>query len=64
MSTTGFLSSLNLGTFIIVFIVVAVAFAFFMRRRANRHPMEGRKERNVAKDLDEGRVPPDHSPRQ
>lgn len=63
MSNSEFLGSLNLVTLIIVFLVVAVAFAFFMRHRANRHPMEGRKERNVAKDLDEGRPGPDHSPR-
>ena len=63
MSSTGFLSSLNLGTLVIVFLIVALGFAYFLRRRSNRHPMEGRQERNVAEDLDAGRDAPDHSPR-
>jgi hypothetical protein len=63
MSRLAFLSSLNLGTLIIVFVIVAAAFAYFLRKRSNRHPMEGRSERNVAKDLDENRQPPDHSAR-
>lgn len=58
MSRTGFLASLNLGTLIIVFLIVAAAFAFFMRRRANRHPLDGHRERNVAEDLDASRGPP------
>lgn len=63
MSTTGFLGSLNLGTLVIVFLVVVAGFAYFLRRRSNRHPMEGRQERNVAQDLDAGRGPGDHTPR-
>ena len=63
MSRTGFLSSLNLGTLIIVFVIAALGFAYFLRRRSNRHPMEGREERNIARDLDAGREAPDHSPR-
>ncbi len=63
MSSSGFLSSLNLGTLVIVFLIVAIAFAYFLRRRSNRLPMEGRQERNVAEDLDAGRSAPDHSPR-
>ena len=63
MSTSGFLSSLNLMTLGIVLVVAALAFAYFLRRRSNRHPLEGRQERNVAKDLDAGRKAPDHSPR-
>lgn len=63
MSKTGFLASLNLGTLVIFLIIVAIGFAFFLRRRSNRHPLEGRQERNVAQDLDAGREPPDHSPR-
>lgn len=63
MSSSGFLASLNLGTLVIVFLVVAIGFVYFLRRRANRHPLEGRQERNVAEDLDAGRDPPDHSPR-
>ena len=64
MSRTGLLSSLNLMTLIGVFVIVAIGFLYFLRRRSNRHPLEGRKERNVARDLDADRGPPDHSPRQ
>ncbi len=63
MSTSGFLSSLNLATLIGVVLVVAIGFAYFLRRRSNRHPLDGREERNVAKDLDAHRDAPDHSPR-
>jgi hypothetical protein len=63
MSSSGFLSSLNLGTLILVVVIVGIGFAYFLRRRSNRRPMEGRQERNVAHDLDIGRDPPDHSPR-
>lgn len=64
MSLSGFLSSLNLMTLVIGFVVVAIAAAYFLRRKSNRHPLEGRRERNIARDLDAGRQPPDHSPRQ
>lgn len=63
MSSSGFLSSLNLGTLVIVFLIAAIGFAYFLRRRSNRRPMEGRRERNVARDIDAGREPPDNSPR-
>jgi hypothetical protein len=63
MTPSTFLSSLNLATLVIVLVVVAFALAYFLRKRSNRHPMEGREERNVARDLDAERDPPDHSPR-
>jgi membrane protein implicated in regulation of membrane protease activity len=63
MTRTGFLASLNLGTLVIVAAIVAIAFAYFLRKRSNRHPLEGRQERNVGADLDAGRKAPDHSPR-
>lgn len=63
MSRTDFLASLNLGTLLIVFAVVAVALIVFLRKRSNRHPLEGRQERNVGADLDAGRAAPDHNPR-
>ncbi len=63
MTSSGFLSSLNLGTLVIGVVIVAIGFLIFLRRRSNRHPMEDRQERNVAKDLDERREPPNHSPR-
>lgn len=63
MSSHGFLSSLNLMTLIIFLVIVALGFVYFLRKRSNRKPMEGRQERNIAEDLDAGRPPPDHSPR-
>lgn len=63
MTSSGFLSSLNLMTLVGVFLVVAIGFVYFLRRRSNRHPLEGREERNVARDLDAARDAPDHSPR-
>lgn len=60
---TDFLSSLNLMTLVVGFLVVAGGFVFFLRKRSNRHPMAGRDERNVGADLDAGRAAPDHSPR-
>ena len=62
MSSSGFLSSLNLATLVIVLVIVAIGFAYFLRRRSNRRPMEGRQHRNIAKDVDSGREAPDHSP--
>ena len=63
MASTGFLASLNLFTLVSVVVIVGVALLFFLRKRSNRHPLEGRQERNVAEDLDAGREAPDHSPR-
>jgi LPXTG-motif cell wall-anchored protein len=63
MSRTDFLSSLNLFTLIGVVVIVAIALMVFLRKRSNRHPLEGRRERNVGRDLDAGREAPDHSPR-
>ena len=57
------LTSLNLVTLILAVVIVGAGFAFFLRKRGNRHPLEGREERNVGADLDAGRAAPDHSPR-
>ena len=61
MSKNDFLGTLNLGTLVIVFVIVALGFAYFLRKRSNRHPMEGKQERNIAKDIDAGRAAPDRS---
>ncbi len=61
MSHTTFLSSLSIGTLGIGVLIVAIAFAYFLRRRSNRQPMAGREHRNIAKDLDAGKSAPDHS---
>lgn len=63
MSTFEYLASQNLMILVTGFLVAAAALAFFLRKRSNRHPMEGRQERNVGADLDAGRKAPDHSPR-
>lgn len=63
MPKNDFLASLNLGTLVIVALIVAAGFAYFLRKRSNRKPLDGRRERNVAADLDAGRKAPDHSPR-
>lgn len=62
MYTGDFLASLNLGTLLIVFLVVAVGLFIFLKRRRNRHPLEGRSERNIARDLDAGRAAPRETP--
>ena len=62
MSHTGFLSSLNIGTLLIGFLIVAAVLAYFLRRRSNRHSMDGVRERNVAKDLDAGKEAPHRLP--
>lgn len=64
MSPHGFLSSLNLMTLVVVLVIVVFSYAYFMRKRSHRKPMEGRQERNIAKDIDAGRPPPDRSPRE
>jgi hypothetical protein len=58
MSKSELLPFLNLGTLLIVLVVAAIGFAIFLRKRSNRHPMEGIRERNVAADLDAGRAAP------
>lgn len=62
MARTDFLASLNLTTLVIVLAIAAVLLLLFLRRRSNAHPLEGREERNVARDLDAGRAAPPHSP--
>jgi hypothetical protein len=63
MSTFDYLASQNLMILVTGAIVLAIALAWFLRKRSNRHPLEGRQERNVGADLDAGRKAPDHSPR-
>ena len=63
MSTFDYLASQNLMILVTGAIVLAIALAWFLRKRSNRHPLEGRQERNIGADLDAGRKAPDHSPR-
>ncbi|NJC05552.1 LPXTG-motif cell wall-anchored protein [Sphingomonas kaistensis] len=52
MSTSDYLSANNLFILIGVFVIVLVAFLWFLRKPQNRHPMEGEKGRA----LDEARA--------
>jgi hypothetical protein len=63
MPTHHILSSLSLATLGIVLLIAVIVFGYFIRKRSNRHPMDGRQERNIAKDMDSGQTPHDHSPR-
>ena len=57
------LSSLSLGTLIVVAAIIAIVLALFLRRRSNRRPLEGRVERNVGAEIDAGKRAPDRSSR-
>lgn len=62
MSNVDFLSSLNLMTLVGVLAAACLALLWFMRKRSNAHSMDGKRERNVGRDLDAGKAAPDHSP--
>lgn len=62
MSTGDYLSAQNLMILGTGLLVAIFALGFFLRKRSNRHPLEGQRERNVAADLDAGRKAPDHLP--
>ena len=47
MSTGGAISSLMFFTLIAVVVIVAAAAIHFFRKRSNRHPMDGVRERNL-----------------
>lgn len=63
MGRNDLLSSLNLGTLVVGVVILIAALLYFMRKRSNRHSMDGRQERNVGADLDAGKKAPDHSRR-
>lgn len=63
-SNSGFLASLNLGTIVIAVLIVGAILLFFIRKRSNRHSMEGREHRNVGADIDAGRDAPAESRRE
>lgn len=62
MSNVDFLSSLNLMTLVGVLAAACLSLLWFMRKRSNAHSMDGKRERNVGRDLDAGRAAPDHLP--
>lgn len=47
MSTGGAVSSLMFFTLIIVLLLVVALLVHHLRKRSNRHPMEGVRERNL-----------------
>ena len=68
MSESGLLSSLNLMTLIGALVIAVLLFAYFMRKRSNRHPMdtpegkaaeEARRREAEARKEEEGRPPLD-----
>lgn len=60
MTSSEFLPSLNLVTLVVVLLAAAVALLLFLRKRSNRHSMDGHRERNIAADIDAGKGAPDH----
>lgn len=62
MPSTGLLSSLSMMTLLVVVLIAAIGLALFLRKRGNRHPLRGQRERNVARDLDAEKSAPDHLP--
>lgn len=54
MATHQTVPTLMLVTLGIVLLIAIVLLARFLRRPANRHPMDGKAERNVGKEIDEG----------
>lgn len=47
------ISTLMIGTLVVAFVIGAILWLRHMRTPENRHPMDGVRERNVARDLDE-----------
>ena len=56
MSTGGAISSLMFFTLIAVLAIAAALAIHFFRKRSNRHPMEGVRERNLG-EMETGKVP-------
>lgn len=47
MSTDGTVGSLMFFTLIAALAIAVIALLWFLRKRSNRHPMEGIRERNM-----------------
>lgn len=58
MSETELVPTLMLFTLIAALVIGVVLLLRFRRKRANRHPLAGQQERNVAQAIDERRAPP------
>ncbi len=52
MNTTDTVSSLNFVTLGIGVVIALAVLLFFLRKRSNRHPLEGKREENIAQRLD------------
>lgn len=59
-NTTMLLSSLNIFTLVVVAAVLLAALLFFLRKKGNRHPMEGQREENIAERIDDSRPKREH----
>lgn len=49
------ISLLMFGTLLVVVVIIAVLMIRFFRKRENRHPMEGKRERNIDEIRRDGR---------
>ena len=59
-NTNRLLSSLNIFTLVAVAAALLAYLLFFLRKKRNRHPMEGQPEENIAERIDESRNTRDH----
>ncbi len=60
MSRSDLLPLLNLTTLIVFALILLGVLLLFLRKRSNRHPMEGQHEENIAKRIDESRDTREH----
>ena len=52
MGTADMTGTLGFGTLIVALVIAIVLLVRFMRKPQNRHPLEGKQERNIAEVLD------------
>ncbi len=62
MNNPSMLMSLNLMTLGAVLLILIGSFLWFMRKRSNRHPMEGQPERKIGEHLDRMEAKADEHP--
>lgn len=58
MSTDELTPTLMLATLAIVLVIAIIMLIRFRSKRSNRHPMDGERERNIGRAIDEDRPPP------
>jgi len=57
MNRTELIGMLSIGRIAIVVLVLALVLYFFLRKRENRHSMDGKRERNIDEIRAEGGDP-------